>query len=57
VAELCKILIKLLHEEIKSGPFVGIDETTLQVMKEPGRSDKTKSYMWAFRGGDPEKPV
>jgi transposase len=57
VAELCKKLIKLLHEEIKSGPVIGIDETKLQVMKEPGRSDKTKSYMWAFRGGDPEKPV
>ena len=26
-------------------------------MKEEGRSDKTKSYMWIFRGGEPEKPA
>ena len=27
------------------------DETTLQVLKEPGRSPETKSYMWLYRTG------
>ncbi|MEO5358287.1 MAG: IS66 family transposase [Nitrospirae bacterium YQR-1] len=57
VAQNCNPLMKLLYELIKSGPVINTDETTVQVMKEPGRSDKTKSYMWAFRGGEPEKPV
>ena len=26
-------------------------------MNEPERSNKTKSYMWIFRGGDPDRPV
>jgi transposase len=37
-------------------PMVGVDETTVQVMKEPGRSDTQKSYMWVFRGGG-ERPL
>ena len=31
------------------------DETTLQVLKEPGRSPQTKSYMWLFIGGPADK--
>gem|GEM_PF-5211391 len=31
------------------------DETTLQVLKEPGKAAKSKSYMWLYRsGGDAE---
>ena len=30
---------------------------TLQVLKEPGRSPTSKSYMWFFRRGDPKKPI
>ncbi|MBF0517497.1 MAG: transposase [Nitrospirae bacterium] len=56
-AQKCMLLIKLLIGEIRSGPVINIDETTVQVMKEEGRSDKTKSYMWIFRGGEPEKPA
>jgi transposase len=37
--------------------LINIDETTVQVMKEPGRSNRTKSYMWIFRGGDPDRPA
>jgi len=29
----------------------------MQVLKEPGRSNTTKSYMWLYRGGVPEKPA
>lgn len=56
-AEKCEPLLKLLHEEIRSGPLVNGDETTIQVLAEPGRAATTKSYMWVFRGGAPENPV
>ena len=52
-----KILQELLWKELLSGPLIGIDETTLQVILEYGRSAKTKSYLWAFRGGNPRAPT
>jgi transposase len=50
-------LLALLREEIRRGPTVGIDETPVQVMKEPGRPNTSRSYMWVFRGGATEHPV
>ena len=57
VVDSCEPLLDLLNKEIRSGPLINIDETTVQVMKEPNRSNKTKSYMWIYRGGDPDRPV
>jgi transposase len=34
-----------------------MDETTLQVLKEPGRAATSKSYMWVRRGGPPDQQV
>ena len=56
-AERCEPLIELLNEEIRSGPLINIDETTVQVMKEDGRLNTNKSYMWIFLGGDQERPA
>jgi len=53
----CQPLLNLLQDEVLSGYFINIDETTLQVLKEPGRSPTTKSYMWVFRRADPDRPV
>jgi transposase len=53
----CQPLLNLLQEDLLAGSYINIDETTLQVLKEPGRDPTTKSYMWIFRRGDPEKPV
>ena len=44
-------------QELLSGPLIGIDETTLQVIKEKGRSATTKSYLWVFKGGNPRAPT
>jgi len=52
-----KPLYELLKETLKSGPVIQMDETTVQVMGEEGRSDTQKSYMWLARGGPPEKIV
>ena len=57
VAERASPLADLMDRAIREGPIVNIDETTVQVLQEPGRSDTQKSYMWIFRGGDPERPV
>jgi len=53
----CEPLLDLMWHEIRSGPVINIDETPVQVMKEPGRSNTNKSYMWVFRGGAPEHPL
>ena len=57
VAEQCFPLMDQLRNEILSGPLINADETTVQVLDEPGRSNGSKSYMWIFRGGPPGKPV
>ena len=56
-AKACEPLVELMHQEIRSGPVINMDETTVQVLKEPGRKNTSKSYMWTARGGPPKKPV
>ncbi len=57
VAEACLPLKQLLREEILSGPLINADETTVQVLREPGRAASSKSYMWVFRGGSTDAPA
>jgi transposase len=35
-----------LKQVVKKGPVMNMDETTVQVMGEDGRSDTSTSYMW-----------
>jgi transposase len=56
-AERCGPLMELLVQEIRSGPLTNIDESPLQVLKEPGRSNTTKSFMWVHCGGPLKAPV
>lgn len=53
----CRSLLNLLQEEVLAGSYLNIDETTLQVLQEPGRDPTSKSYMWIFRRGDPGRPI
>ena len=39
----------VLHEQLCREPVLHADETTLQVLREPGRSSTSKSYMWMYR--------
>ena len=57
VAELCRPLLELMEEDILQGFQINADETTLQVLQEPGREATTSSYMWLFRGGTEQRPV
>jgi len=56
-ARACEPLIQLLHEEIQSGPVINMDETRVQVLREPGRKNTSQSQMWVARGGPPGHPV
>ena len=56
-AEACVPLLNLIHDEILAGKLINIDETTLQVLAEPGRAPTATSYMWLFRRGDPQRPA
>jgi transposase len=54
-ADACEILLQMFKNDILSGPLINIDETTVQVLNEPGKTPQSKSYMWVFRGGPPGK--
>jgi len=41
-----------LRENLLRQDILHADETTLQVLKEPGKAPETKSYMWLYRTGD-----
>jgi transposase len=56
-AGLCSDLITLLENQILNENYLQADETTLRVMNEEGRLNKTLSYVWVIRGGPPDKPV
>jgi len=51
VAEACMALFNLMKDVLLEGRYIHIDETTLQVLKEPERPPTTKSYMWIFKRG------
>ncbi len=57
VGQLLAPVMKALRQEVLSGRSVGIDETRIQVLDEPGREATTQSFMWVFAGGGPDKPA
>jgi transposase len=50
-------LLNLLKQTVKSGSKLQMDEVPVQVMKEEGRENTQKSYIWLARGGPPGKTV
>jgi len=56
-AEACVPLHNLIRDEILAARLINIDETTVQVLAEPGRPATATSYMWLFRRGDPDRPA
>ena len=45
--EAVQPIINLLRDHLLDSPVVFGDETTVQVLKEPGRAAQAQSYMWA----------
>ena len=54
---LLQPLINLLIEHQLKGKYLNIDETTIQVLKEPDKPPDGKKYFWVTVGGLPGKPV
>lgn len=47
-----------LHRKLSGQTVLHGDKTTLQILKEPGKSAASKSYMWLYRtSGDTERPI
>lgn len=46
----CQDLLDLMWNEVRSGPFIQMDETGMQVLKEPGRPAESKGYMFVTIG-------
>lgn len=55
--QLVQPLINLLRDHLLAYDIVQMDETTVQVLKEPGKTAQSKSYLWLQRGGPPDEPV
>jgi len=56
-AQACMPIFDLIAREVRAGPVIHMDETPVQVLKEPGRANTTQSYMWVCRGGPPGWPA
>lgn len=58
VEDWLKPVYKELHKRLVQRDVLHADETTLQVLREPGKSAQSKSYMWLYRtSGDSEHPI
>ena len=57
VARALQPIHNLMRDSLLSGPLIHMDETTVQVLKEPGRAAQSKSYMWVQLGGEQDRPV
>lgn len=55
--DLIEPLIDRMHGAQMAHDIIQMDETTVQVLKEKGRSPQSQSYMWVRRGGPPDQPV
>jgi hypothetical protein len=56
-AQVLQPIANLMRDALLESKLIYMDETRVQVLKEPGRDPTTQSYMWVQRGGPPEKPV
>ena len=54
---LIQPLINLLRDRLLASDILQMDETPVQVLKEPGKTAQSKSYLWLQRGGPPSQPV
>lgn len=55
-AELFEALYRRLQHHLRGRHVLHADETTLQVLQEPGRAPEAKSYMWLYRSAGADGP-
>ncbi|MDH5232362.1 MAG: IS66 family transposase [Gammaproteobacteria bacterium] len=51
IGELIQPLINLLQDKLNQGALIHCDETTVQVLNEPGKKPQSQSYMWVRTSG------
>lgn len=51
------LLYDRMHQHLLNQEVLHSDETTLQVLNEPGRKAETSSYMWLYRTGREGPPI
>ncbi|SDF38149.1 IS66 family transposase [Sporomusa acidovorans] len=57
-AGLLEPVLTALKQDLLARPLLHADETTLEVLCEPGRPAKADSYMWVYRtSGDTQHPI
>lgn len=56
-AGLLQPLHNLLRDTLTDGTVIHMDETVLQVLKQPNKTPTSNSYMWVQTGGPPDKRV
>lgn len=57
LGRLVQPVINLLRDQLLAYDIVHMDETTVQVLKEAGKTAQSKSYVWVQRGGLPGRPI
>ncbi len=55
--KLIQPVINLLRDRLLDYDILQMDETTVQVLNEQGKTAQSKSYLWLQRGGPPDQPV
>ena len=56
-ARLLQPLHNLMRDVLLDAPFIHMDETVVQVLKEVGKAATSNSYMWVQTGGPPGRPI
>ena len=54
---LIQPVINLLRDRLLDYDILQMDETTVQVLNEAGKTAQSRSYLWLQRGGPPDQPV
>jgi transposase len=52
-----KVLYEMMEQDLRGSPVIRFDETTVQVLKEKGRSAQAKSYAWVSYGYLGSRPI
>ncbi len=55
--ETVQALVNLLRDQLLASGLISMDETPVQVLKEPGKTAESQSYLWVQRGGPPHAPI
>lgn len=50
-------IVAEMRRQLLQQDVLHADETTLQVLREPGKSAEAKSFLWLYRTGRGDRPV